>query len=181
MFFLKLKHWQIFIILTIGIFTIPLAFIFDIINQLTSPQDTGIKTISVYIFIYSIHYTVYIFYFYLWNLLNCFNKFLKDDNENYVMNLLVVIAILFFTFIFNYLTALNLPFIMFTMVFFISALIILFTTLYTVYVLAKKMNELIFKRKVDISECFVDALLLVFIPIGVWIIQPKINQLVKNF
>ena len=49
--------------------------------------------------------------------------------------------------------------------------------LYCVYYLAKALKAVELQRPVTISDYIVDFLLILFFPIGIWIIQPKINKI----
>ncbi|MGE0079627.1 MAG: hypothetical protein AB7S48_17330 [Bacteroidales bacterium] len=52
-----------------------------------------------------------------------------------------------------------------------------FGVVYIFYNVPRSLKSLEVGRKVGFGECIVDALLLFFAPIGVWIIQPKINKI----
>ena len=54
-----------------------------------------------------------------------------------------------------------------------------FGIIYTFYNVSRSLKSLEVGRKVEFSECIIDALLLLVSPIGVWIIQPKINKIIK--
>lgn len=54
----------------------------------------------------------------------------------------------------------------------------IFCGIHTMYFCSKKLKTLIEKRNVQFSDYIGEFFLIWFFPIGVWIIQPKINQLV---
>ncbi len=178
-FFLKLKHWQVFLVTVIGFILFPFILLYDILHQLSVPNGTNINTISLPFFIYSIHYTIFIYYFLLWNLIVNLNKLAKIKNQ-FLLNLLFFTPLILILFILNILTKLNLPFIIFTISLFLSLFVILLTTGYCVYYTAKKINLIYRKKQINFSDYFLDAILLFLFPIGVWLIQPKINKIFKD-
>ena len=52
--------------------------------------------------------------------------------------------------------------------------------LYCVYYLAKVLKAVEFQRPVTFSEYIVEFLLILFFPIGIWFIQPKINKIFND-
>jgi hypothetical protein len=63
---------------------------------------------------------------------------------------------------------------------FFTNIIGLFCTIYCIYFVARTLKMIELKRKVSFSYFFKEFLFIWVFPVGVWIIQPKINKIVEN-
>lgn len=59
-------------------------------------------------------------------------------------------------------------------------LLAVFCQCYTFYALAKSIKTIELNRKVTFSDYLGEFLLLWFFPVGIWILQPKINAILNN-
>ena len=56
----------------------------------------------------------------------------------------------------------------------------IFIYIYPIYLTAKTLKTMELKRDVNFRNFMKECFLLLFYPIGVWIIQPKINLLIEK-
>jgi hypothetical protein len=166
---LKLKHWQVFLILTSTIFLSIITSVSDLrIGKFDSVQLSSIiRAIGV------------IIYF-------CWLLILGLALNNVAKNVykfksgLYVVAIFFSAF--GY-TNMNLQAIFYENYLIPSFITILSTLLtfaglvYVFYNLPMSLKALETNKKVGFSECIPDMFLLFAFPIGVWFTQPRINNL----
>jgi len=167
--FTKFKHWQIFILIggAISLFVIFSEIQVDlgfITSRQLRPIFGVIGVIAMFLWILSIGLLV--------------NK--APSNSYRFKNGLFIISILLciigysvlhitplFTDRFPNLGLMTAPLTPFTF----------FGVIYVFYNVPRSLKSLEVGQKVGFSDCIVDALLLFFVPIGVWIIQPKINKI----
>jgi hypothetical protein len=55
-----------------------------------------------------------------------------------------------------------------------------FCILYCIYFIAKTIRLVELQRPISLKDYIIDFLLILFFPIGVWIIQPKLNKISAN-
>jgi hypothetical protein len=167
--FTKLKHWQIFILLggAISLFVIFSASQIDlgfITSKQLKPIFGVIGVIVMFLWILSIGLLVN----------NKASNPYKFKNGLFITSIMLCIigySVLHLTTLFierfphlEVITALLTPF-------------TFFGIMYVFYNVPRSLKSIEVGQKVGFSECIVDALLLFFMPIGVWIIQPKVNKI----
>jgi hypothetical protein len=180
--FLTLKHWQLFGLLLI----LPMIFQFVMAGAVVSTNDPAImfKAFPIVMILYSA-----IFFGWFYSLgTNLHQKLPTTVNMNLnifkifilfpVVYLLIIslgIAYLFSNT--SFLQNLNpvifiliIPFHLFSM----------FCIFYCLYFISKALKAVEWQKQVTFSDYAGEFFLLWFFPIGIWIIQPRINQLFDN-
>jgi hypothetical protein len=144
----------------------------SIISFLT-PFDSAIEDISMMVYL-----LVYLgWLFSISYLLN--NEVPKDMNLNItILKFLILIPTLYASVFVTFLNVLDDNPSSFTMVLHISSMVIIF---YSMLFSAKTINSIELKRKVTFSDYAGDFMLFWFFPIGIWIIQPRVNKLFKKY
>jgi hypothetical protein len=59
----------------------------------------------------------------------------------------------------------------------LTPLFVLFGLVYSYYSLSKSLKSSQLKREVRFLDCILELVQLLFFPIGIWFIQPKLNSL----
>ena len=134
-----------------------------------------------------------VIYFWLWNI----GKMLFDKMSFYISKeyavfkwLIIIpaaVSLLIFAFLLSGAFILGMGYFSFSSTLFSSMIIILplwalllFSKLYCFYFVAKLLKSSEQQRNVRGVEFFGDFLLLVFFPIGIWFIQPRLNNLMRQ-
>lgn len=194
--FLRAKHWQLFL-LTFGI-PMVLQFVmmgrvFASIGNSNPPDPTVMLDFMNYFPILMILYTV-VFFCWFWSVVvglqpkipqECKTKLIRFKVFFFIpliyMILISVLMVNIFSELVNNPTSPD-P----TQIGSIVAIIIplhlfsIFGIFHTIYFAAKTFKTAELKRKVSFSDFIEEFFLIWFYPIGVWILQPKINKLVSN-
>jgi hypothetical protein len=177
-FFVKIKHWQLFI-LFIGIFiTTLMSFDYMTIDRRVLYQLFNLPSIlPVMLVLLSWLYVVGV------NLYKISPVNLKMNLTMLKISLLVPILFAFFIgFLLIKLlrspvpenTHLDFSFILLIFCFhFLSSLCIL----YGIYFTAKALKSVELKREANFNEYIVEIILLAFLVVGLWIVQPRINKI----
>ena len=166
---LKLKHWQVF-----GIFAIcyVLIFIFQetdfSILKISSVQISIISTIILLVF------------FFVW--LMSIGTFLNQikDNPYHFRKWLLIIAGISCILGYSFLNVERLGQEKEIIPMWLSLVSFPFTfwgIIYTFYKVPKSLKSIETGQKAKFSEFFLDLILFAFFPIGVWIIQPRLNRI----
>lgn len=166
---IKLKHWQIFIILGTGfILNLVLSGIDFPIGKLTSSELStmiGILTLILY---------------FLWVLI--IGLYLNNIPDNpYKFNKWILVSSIVFS-IFGYselyLQRLgNENYLMPEWISFLLTLLTFFGLFYTFYNVPKSLKSIELDKKSKFSDYIISAVLLFAFPIGVWFIQPRLNRI----
>ena len=166
---IRLKHWQVFSIVTIGyiiIYVLPTTNFK--IGSITSVELAAIATIVTLILLFSYTLTIGLF---LNNI---------KDNTYHFKNWILIIAVCCCILGYSYLNLQRLnfdtEFIPFW-VSFISTPSTFWGLYYTFYQVAKSLKSVELDREAKFTECIIDAITLFALPIGVWFIQPRINRI----
>ncbi len=166
---LRLKHWQVFSILTI--FYI-LIFIFQKINfsiaNVTSFELAIASTIILLVL------------FFLWLMSIGISLNQISDNPYYFRKSLLIIAGTSCILGYSFLNLQRLGFEKDIIPMWLSAVSFPFTfwgIIYTFYKVPKSLKSIELGQKAKFPEFLLDLVLFAFFPIGVWIIQPRLNRI----
>lgn len=201
-FIFNAKHWQLFI-LTFGLPFIGMIFYavglissinFDIRTNPVSPFHFSAIAIVLFVFAALLFLaSSFIHIFWIWTVGTKLEEYYTADTKRLNVKRFKV----FFLFPFFYLLVLPLLILgiissigineeisnpmVFGLCIFILILchfFTLFCVIHTMYFCSKKLKTLFEKRNVQFSDYIGEFFLIWFFPIGIWFIQPKINQLV---
>lgn len=179
---LHLKHWQIFLLffsplILLGLF----AFMITVV-PISSDILLLINPILMLAFTFLYFGLVWVYG------VNLHKKLPKDTNMKIrrfklFFSITAVYPIVFFTITFLLFFEINVLFLLF--LFFIIAiplhLFVLFSSVYTFIFMAKELRSVEMQKEATFRD-YVETLILlsIFFPLGVWIIQPKINKIFSN-
>jgi len=180
-FFLSARHWVLFTIM----FAIPTVIYFITITYTIATENPVVLTIvfpSVMIF------TIMMLFAWIWSIGNGLYRFTpsKTDLNNQrfrnllffvIAYILIILISMLILFAFNYDTIF--AFIGGTGIFIIAPLHIfsMICVLYALYYDARTIRSIELKRPPEASEYLVEMILLWIWPIGIWILQPRINAI----
>lgn len=184
--YLLAKHWHYFIaafILPLFILTLGLFLPFYVLNGATPFIAIPLSILIAQLVIY----------FWLWNIGKLlFNKLPFFISKEYaVFKWLIIIpaaiSLLIFIFLLSGAFILGMGYFSYSSTLFSSMIIILplwglllLSKLYCFYFAAKVLKSSEQHRNVRGVEILNDFMLLVFFPIGIWIIQPRLNKLMRQ-
>jgi hypothetical protein len=185
---LRLKHWQLFILLIAMPIVMDLIFIGT--NIFSNNDPSPLATILLIVIIFSLC----LFFAWFYALGTNLHKKLPESAE---MNLTKFKIFLLVPFVFILLICLFMVFMVNnsitgeeppTIGLWILAILIpidlfsIFCIFYCLYFNAKALKAVEMQRPVEFSDYVGEFFSLLFFPIGIWIIQPKINKLfaIKN-
>lgn len=164
-FFLKIKHWQLFILLILS-GAVP-AFIGSFPDGLRS--IIGILSVGIF---FGWHYSMGV----------SLNKRISNEiNLNVTYFKISFFLILFFYFgiaLFKIVT--GRPLYSHILILLPVILTQLYCLIYMLYFVAKSLKMAELKREVVYSDYADEFFLILFYPIGIWNIQPRINKLFEN-
>jgi hypothetical protein len=188
--FLKAKHWQLFLI----IFGLPIAFRLIIFTTFFFSSEDELILLTPLLVLSTIanFISILLFFGWLWSVGVTFQKHTPDSlkqNLNYFKIAVIIpfiisvtIAILFqLSFGEN---SFNPDFIGFTFFVLFVYVMVLFAILtvpmvYCIFFVAKTIKILELKKEVKLSDYISEFVFIVLFPFGIWVIQPLINQ-IKN-
>ncbi len=194
--FLKAKHWHLFLLL----FVVPTIYQQAIINSVIStisneanPDPSELLNTFSYLPII-LMLSVGVLFGWLWSIAIGLQYKIPQNirlNTNsfkifFFIPLLYMIFIIFsINSIFQEITQEGVPFsngLDFGMIKFIIPLHLLsmFGIFYAIYIAAKTLKTIELKRKVHFSDFVSEFFLIWFYFVGVWVIQPKINEIAKE-
>lgn len=155
-FFIRLKHWQLFLLL------LSLVIVVSITDE---PGATRLKLASN-LFSYGIYIC------WLWSIANFLSRRLNRDVKIPVSTMLIAffcfVSVTIYQFI-KFDSELQPPILIYSIFF-----SLLFYSLAKIGTLLKDVET---PSNMNYSKSFVYAILLFVFPIGIWVIQPKINRL----
>jgi len=179
---LKAKHWQIFLLIVEPPFLIELAIM--------GSFDSKMATIAILIvaFLYMLELSVW-----LWAIAIGLQNKLPEEIKMKVglFKIFFIIAFsyivlisLVITFAFDKIeidvVAFNKPSIaLIAGIFIVFHLFVTYCLFYCLYFVAKVFKTVELQRKTTVSDFALDFLLFGLFPIGLWLVQPKINQMMK--
>ena len=169
---LLLKHWQLFLLFYL-VSGIPQIFFFEKIMNSERPQNlialVSVPSYFVYSFwIYSIG--IYIFR-------------IKQEGLNLtrfkISFFFLIIYFFFFLVLFAFIKLDTLFASAWAVGFVILHLIAIFCYLYCAYFIARLLNSIEQKKSVGINEILGDIFFILFFPLGVWFVQPRLNKIIR--
>jgi hypothetical protein len=165
----RLKHWQLFIILTCMIF-------FSIFVAESGLKIRRFDSIQLSNFVRVIG-VIILFLWYLFFGLSLNNM---TDNPHKFKSGLFILAIIFCAFGYsnmNLQVIFSENYIVPNFVSMLSTPLTLLGLIYVFYNLPISLKSLEINRKAGFSDCVLDMILLFAFPVGIWIIQPRLNKL----
>ncbi len=183
--FLKAKHWQLFL-LTIGV---PMIFQFVLMGSLFSSMQAGSQPDPVYfIALFPIMMLLFaaVFFGWFWSIAVGLQSKVPQDVKMKVTKfkifffspLVYIFTILIFMmFVLSGEVAPD-PSIAFVIV--PLHLFSMFCMFYTLYFVAKTIRTVELQRAVSFSDFAGEFFMIWFYPIGIWIIQPRLNKIVEE-
>lgn len=176
--FLKAKHWQIFMV------TFGLPFLLQLILM---PMTIMGNDPMIMMKIFPIIMILFIggFFGWFWSIAIGLQQVIPEDSKinvgKFKIFLLIPVVYMifflgFFTTLFNSggpnpgIFAIIVPLHLFSM----------FCIFYSLYFVAKTFKTAELQRKVTFSDFAGEFFMIWFFPIGIWIIQPKINKMIEN-
>ena len=190
--FLKAQHWQLFL-LTFGI---PIFLYAGLMGSVFSNvlengfPDFNLIFIYVRIFFVAIAIVSLILFGWFWSVGVGLDKKIPDDLKLNLstFKISLLIPLIFNTLVFAFI-GIMFPYFTTTIGFFNSSLIGIiffihaFTTLcmfYSFYFMAKTIKTAELQREVSFGDFVGEFFLVWFYPIGIWFVQPTINDLIKE-
>lgn len=199
--FLKPKHWILFILgygIQIVFYLIMLPK--SIHQPLTvDPQEQFVQTMSVFrMFGPMMILMSLVIYGWIWSIVNAlYDKLPPFADINlrkfnlifgfaftYVISLSILLSWYFSNL--DFLTIFEKPdanpavLIAFLLAFVVVHLLALVAIFYSIYIAAKTVKTLELQRKVSFSDFVAEFFLIWFFPVGIWILQPKLNRYVNG-
>lgn len=196
--FLKAKHWQLFLL----IFGIPMIFQFVIMGNffanLGSVNGPEPSIIFNYMRLLPIIIILFILFFFgwFWSIVTGLQKIIPDEAKMKLIRFKIfffipLIYILFFSFFIGFIMnefsdltnapQLNPGFIFgFIAVILPLHLFSMFCMFHSLYFVAKALKTAELKKEVGFPDFVLEFFLLWFYPVGIWIIQPRINKIMEE-
>jgi hypothetical protein len=185
--FLQAKHWQLFL-LTFGI---PIILQFITIGNMFTNFDSNKNFDSNYMFNYLILYQILIlilmgvFFGWFWSVAIGLQRIIpveiKLNTNRFKMFLLFLLFyIIFFVVFFISTIASSRPNPMIIVIIMPFHLFSMFCIVYCLYFVAKTFKTAELQQKVTFKDFAGEFFMIWFYPVGIWIIQPKINQLFND-
>lgn len=195
--YLKAKHWQLFLIT----FGIPMLFQFVIfglmISNLTFHSNQDPSIVFKYLKLFPVIMIVFMLVFYGW-FWSVGIGLQKKVPENISLNVKIFKVLFFISLIYMTLFMVFLSFFMngifssyssqiFEVIGGLFAVILplhlfsMFCIIYSLYFVAKTYKTVELQREVKFEEFIGEFFLIWFYPIGIWILQPKINKIADEF
>lgn len=195
--FLRAKHWQLFM-LTFGI---PLIlqiglFISIIVTSVTSDGDPDTSFFLFYVLLFPVLMILFtaVFFGWFWSIVTGLHHFIPHElqlNQTrfkvffFIPLVYIILITIFMTGMFSGLTdgsidANNEPEHLIFAVFFPIHIFSMFCIFHSLYFVAKTVKTAELQRSVTFSDFAGEFFLIWFYPIGIWIVQPKINTIVEG-
>lgn len=185
---LKAKHWQIFF-LTCGI-----PFIFQIfitqsmISGFGNNENSGSEFILTYRVFFPIMMILFMatFFGWFWSIAIGLQKVIPDDLKLKVsrFKIFMVTPIVYMLFFLSFFISPFVPGginpIAFSVIIPLH-LFSMFCIFYCMYFVAKTFKTAELLRKVSFGDFAGEFFMIWFFPIGIWVIQPKVNKMIKDF
>ena len=163
---LVLKHWQIFIMMVGTVLLTEIFFLDQIIS--------GLESFNVFLAILMFAMACYLLW--IWSIAILVSKKYKVGNVQALLWFKVFYVEILSYFTIGILSRFHLPFT--DIGFEVMHLPTILFLLFCIFCAARIMRSAEFGSD-RLSECFGDFFLLWFYPIGIWIIQPRLNKLMK--
>jgi hypothetical protein len=192
--FLKAKHWQIFLLL----FVLPIFFQFILMGTMMSGIIIGREPDPATVFQFFRYFPVLmiiymVFHFgWQWSIAIGLQKKVPAEvsmkvNKFKIFFFIPLVYILLFTSFISYTVSgfmfsdpePNIAFFGAFFIIFPLHLFAMFSIFYVIYFVAKTYKTVELQRAVKFSDFAGEFFLVWFYPVGVWIIQPKINKMIE--
>jgi hypothetical protein len=197
--FLKLKHWQLFGLMFFVPLVVQIGFVLTIVRNFMALNASGVPYNQTEFLRYFSYYPVLIIYLLIFHIgwywsvgVKLQSKIpdeLKLKTGMYKTFLLIPVAYalvmstavaIFFTQILQFQTAPNpllfwVPFVLLPF-----NLFIIFCSFYCMYFTARTIKTVELQRAARLDDYIGEFFLIWFFPIGVWILQPRLNRLVAE-
>ena len=158
---LRAKHWQIFIILIISIFISN----FNVENSITTTLILKMIGISLY-FLYPFLIGLFL-YDYLPNTIRLNHNFFLINSFIWISTYLIIIILSDGKgMTFNGLAAIPMFYVLFAFLHYLSFPV-------------KTLKSIEIEKKARFGDYIVDFFLILFLPIGIWFLQPRINKILE--
>ena len=196
--FLKAKHWQLFI-LTVGVLIIfEIIMISSMVSHINAQMISGNKPDPAFMFRYMKFIpiiaviTTGIMFGWYWSVVIGLQKKLPENvNLNikrfkiffFIPLVYMILIMLFMSYLLNNFMNISQPnFMYFSYIPIIIPihLFSVFCIFYTMYIAAKTIKTVELQREVYFSDFAGEFFMIWFFPIGVWILQPRINRIIKE-
>lgn len=185
--FLNAKHWQLFLLT----FWIPMIFQFVMMGTLFANIGTNNNPDPDFMFSYMKFFSIMmllfmgVFFGWFWSVAVGLQKVIPDElklqiNRFKIFILIPIVYIIFFLCFFMTsftsggpnpgIFAILVPLHLFSM----------FCIFYSLYFVAKTFKTAELQRKVTFSDFAGEFFMIWFYPIGIWIVQPKINKMISE-
>lgn len=204
--FLKAKHWQLFLLIFALPVIIYIGWLAGFISDLLSEGHYGTDYLppeffsSIITLILLMIIPVFIQYAWFWSMaVGLHNKVPKEARMNLnLFKLFFIIPLVFFIlYMFLFVTILGSvedlehleyfedidhlgPFLFGFLFFLFFSFFVIFCTFYQYWFIAKTIRTVELQRDVTFGEFVGEFFLVWFYPIGVWILQPRVNQLIEG-
>ncbi len=180
--FLKLKHWQLFLIyLIINRFSVSL---FIQKNELTNSYSI-INIIGIFALIlpeiFILNWVFWIGHFLFIKIESSF-KYKELKYKYFILALQIIVIYFFIGILSNFLSLLHLTFnniyvVLHNFIIITITIVSILSFIYTMYFIAKSLQTVLFNKEVTFNDFKKEFFLLIILPVGIWFIQPKINKL----
>ena len=193
--FLKAKHWQLFL-LTFGIpMVLQIVMMGSMFSTLFFQKNPDPATMFPYIKFFPFIFIVFvaIFFGWFWSIAIGLQKKVPENVSMKVRKFkifflipIVYMVVFFFFFFFSMTTLFSNPEPNLGLVGGIFAIVFpmhlfaMFCIFYSLYFVAKTIKTVELQRAVTFSDFAGEFFLIWFYPIGIWIIQPKINKMIEQ-
>ncbi len=182
--FLKMKAWLLFL-LSFGSFFVVYLLFFTTIPVVAIRGEVS----NLFIIPFVILGSIFLFTVLLWfwsvgvGLQKRVNKEIRSETKFFKIIFFITLFCFIFLFMFSlslfYIPAITEILIKSRMLFYFFKILFYPSILYLIYFVAKTFKTVELNRRVSFSDFAGDFFLVLFFPVGVWIIQPKINKMAQ--
>ncbi len=184
--FLKMKHWQLFLL----IMGIPMLFQFFMMGTMFTNLASGNSSASLFMFNYMKLFPIMmvlfmgVLYGWLWSVAVGLQYKMPEGVKMKVAKFKIffftpLIYIFFFlALIMTFMAGKPNPVIFVVIIPF--HLFSMFCMIYILYFVAKTLKTVELQREVNFSDFVGEFFMIWFYPVGIWIVQPKINKIVEE-
>jgi hypothetical protein len=186
--FLKAKHWQIFIL----VFGIPLVFqvifIFRFLSNLNFMMEPDLNDIIAYTryILIIVMIVMVITYSWFWSMAIGLQYKVPTGVKMKVtlfkifFIMPIVYLVLFSVFVLSILTSGEFPNPFIILIILPVHFFVIFCSIYCIHFIAKTIKTVELQREVKFSDFVAEFFMMWFYPIGVWILQPRINKFIES-
>ncbi len=185
--FLTAKHWQLFLLMFAIPMVLEIGFTIAVIINMIAQQDSEFLSLPSFTI-----FLPFIVFFLIGGMLGWFwsigvglQKLIPEEHRMKVTSFkfFVLFPLIYFIFFTSQMSFFMSEVVINPLIFlaiFPMHLFAMFCMVYNFYFVARTLKTIELQRKVEFSEYIGEFFLLWFYPVGVWIIQPKINKMVTD-